>query len=188
MKTANRIVTVVAVVVILTCGAAEATSLALLSLEELTAAAEAVVHARCVANQSKWERGEIWTFTQFEVLDVLKGRAPAQITVRLIGGRVGHVSSIVSLAPRFRPSEEVILFLEHTGAAEFSITAWSAGTFRVRRDLKSGAQLVSQDTCGQPVFDHLTRQFRAAGLCHVSLAVLQERIEAGARETGANPR
>ena len=94
---------------------ASATTLERMSVAKMTLAAQLVVRAQCVANSARWDGGEIWTFTSFAVVDSWKGApsgAAQQLTVRLLGGTVGNLSSTVSGVPRFRPGEEVILFLQ----------------------------------------------------------------------------
>ncbi|MGH9791280.1 MAG: hypothetical protein ACRD5W_08740, partial [Candidatus Acidiferrales bacterium] len=78
---------------LLAVAAAQATTLRRMSLDELTADSGAVVRARCVAIESRWEGGRIWTFTTFEVVETLKGNALSTIRVRLIGGRAGSLTS-----------------------------------------------------------------------------------------------
>jgi hypothetical protein len=71
-----------------------ATTLARLSLEQMAHAADAVVRVRCVSVESRWDRGAIWTFTRFDVLETLKGNPPQRVLVRLPGGRVGTSAQI----------------------------------------------------------------------------------------------
>jgi len=125
------------------CTAATGTTLARLSVAQMTHAAKRIVRARCLANSTAWDTGEIWTFTTFEVEENWKG-APhdKQIAVRLLGGTVGGLTSSVSGVPRFVNGEEAILFLEPTTRGDFSIVSWMQGTFRVRRDGVSGRESV----------------------------------------------
>ncbi len=157
-------------------GLARATTLARMNLDELAATADAVVHVRCLQNESRWEGGEIWTFTSFEVVETLKGAVPRLLSVRLLGGQVGHLISSVSGVPRFAPGEEAILFLERTRAGDFSVTGWVVGTFRIRRDGGSGEQRVTQDSSGIAVFDAATRGFRAAGIRNLPLEEFRRRV------------
>ena len=98
------------------CGAsaARATTIERMSLEKMSRTAKVIVRARCVGNSTTQDAGEIWTFTNFAVEEVWRGAAPAQITVRLLGGRAGNLTSSVSGVPRFQAGEEVLLFLEPT--------------------------------------------------------------------------
>lgn len=158
--------------------AARATTLARMNLDELAAAAEAVVHAQCLGNASRWEGGEIWTFTSFEVMETMKGAVPRLLTVRLLGGQVGHLVSTVSGVPRFVPGEEAILFLERTRVGDFSVTGWAVGTFRIHRDARSGKQRVTQESSSVAVFNPATLTFRAAGIRNLPLDEFRRRLAA----------
>lgn len=162
-----------------------ATTLVRMDLDELAAAASVVARVRCVDNESREDGGEIWTFTRFEVVETLKGSAPREITVRLLGGRAGHLISRVEGVPRFEPGEEAFLFLEPTRAGDLSVTSWVQGTFRIRRDPAAGREGVTQDTSGVTVFDPATRQFRAGGVRNLPVEQFRQRVrealERGAR-------
>ncbi len=159
-------------------GVARATTLARMSIEELTAAAELVARVRCAGNTTRWENGEIWTITTFDVVEVWKGHAPAQIIVRLIGGRVGHMVSTVAGVPRFTSGEEVVLFLEPQGREEFSVTSWVQGTFRIARDGASDREVVSQDTATFPLFDPATRRYISTGIRRLPLEQFRQQVVA----------
>lgn len=169
---------VVLAILLFAAASARATTLARLTIEQMTAAAAVVARARCVASDARWDAGELWTHTTFEVIEVWKGQAPQTIAVRLIGGRAGNIISSVPEAPRFQPGEEVVLFLEPAPAGEFTVTSWAQGTFRICRDPLSGAERVTQDSAGLPVFDPATRQFRAGGMRGALLETLRARVEA----------
>ncbi len=173
--------------ILLVALAARATTLARMTLNELVAAAEVVARAQCLGSESRWEGGEIWTFTTFELTETLKGVAPRLLTVRLLGGRAGHLISTVDGVPRFRPGEEAILFLERTPAGDFSVTGWVQGTFRIRRDAQTGEESVTQDSSRFGVFDPATRRFRVAGIRQLPLEVFKQRV-AEALERQANGR
>ena len=164
-----------------------ATTLARMNLDELVGAAEVVARVRCLENESRWENGEIWTFTSFEVVETLKGVAPRLVTVRLLGGRVGHVISAVEGVPRFQPGEEAVLFLERLREGDFSVTSWVQGTFRIRFDAQTGQESVTQDSSGFGVFDPATRRFRPSGVRKMRLEVLKQRV-AEALERQLHPR
>jgi len=159
-----------------TAALAPATTLLRLSLERMTHSARAIVRARCVANASGWDAGEIWTFTTFEVQETWKGSPPPQLTVRLLGGRVGQVTSSVSGVPRFGPGEEVVLFLEPTARGDFSVVGWEEGTFRVRQDPRTGESSVTEDSASLATFDPATRRFDAEGIQHMLLDTFRSRV------------
>jgi len=159
---------------------AQSTTLAPLSLAQLTSSAADVVHAECMGNQAMWRDGEIWTVTSFSVLENWKGNSPQEIQVWMIGGRAGPVTSYVPGAPRFRIGEETVLFLEPASSGSFggvlSITAWSEGTFRIHRDPRTFEMRVTQDTAITPNFDPSSRTFRETGIRNWPLAKLKARV------------
>ncbi len=159
-------------------GAAKATTLARMSVAQMSRAAQLIVRARCVENSTGWDAGEIWTFTSFEVREVWQGSAPARISVRLLGGRVGNLTSSVAGIPRFRPGEEVVIFLERTPRGDFSVVSWEQGTFRVRREAATGSESVTQDSATFATFDPATRQFEAAGIRNLPLETFRARVNA----------
>jgi hypothetical protein len=167
--------------ILLAAAAAPATTLLRMSLEKLSRAAAVIVRAQCLENFTAWEGGEIWTFTSFDVQEVWSGAAPGKITVRLLGGRVADVTSTVPGVPRFRPGEEVVLFLEPTPRGDFSIVSWQQGAFRIRLDAPSGAENVTQDTAAFATFDPDTRQFQAAGIRNLPLATFRAQVAAALR-------
>jgi hypothetical protein len=159
-------------------GAATATTLARMSVAQMSHAAQAIVRARCVENSAGWDAGEIWTFTSFEVQEVWQGSAPARITVRLLGGRVGNLTSSVTGVPRFRSGEEVVLFLERTSRGDFSIVSWEQGTFRIRREAATGSESVTQDSASFATFDPATRQFETAGIRNLPIETFRAQVDA----------
>jgi len=162
-----------------------ATTLARLSLDQLAAAADATARVRCSSAQSRWENGQIWTVTSFDVLETMKGTLPARITVRLPGGRVGHFTAIVDGTPKFNAAEEVVVFLERipgglkvepAPGGGFSVAAWVEGTFRIRRDPRTGVETVTQDSSNFAVFDAATRTFHTEGIRRMPMEQFRERV------------
>lgn len=162
-----------------TAGAATAaTTLLRMSLAEMSQTARVIVRARCAGNSTGWDAGEIWTFTSFDSKETWRGSTPARFTVRLLGGRIGNLTSSVSGVPRFGPGEDVVLFLEATARGDFSIVGWEEGTFRVRSDPRTGEDEVTQDTASFATFDPSTRQFEIEGIQHMPLTMFRARVAA----------
>jgi hypothetical protein len=162
-----------------------ATTLARLSFDQLSAAADATACVRCTSAQSRWENGQIWTVTTFEVLETMKGTLPPQITVRLPGGRVGHLTATVDGTPKFTVADEVVVFLERipgglkvepAPGGGFSVAAWVEGTFRIRRDSRTGVETVTQDSSNFAVFDAATRTFHTEGIRRMPMEQFRERV------------
>jgi len=165
------------------CAAVLGTTLEKMPLERMADVARVIVRARCVSNSTGWDAGEIWTVTTFEVAETWKGLATDRVTVRLLGGTVGSLTSTVSGVPRFRTGEEVVLFLEPTTRGDFTVVSWQQGTFRVGRDPRNGAQIVTQDTAAFETFDTRTRQFKASGIRDLPLEAFRARVQAAVAES-----
>ena len=168
---------------LLTGAPARSTTLIRLSVAQMTQAAQLVIRARCVENSVRWEGGEIWTFTTFAVEETWKGPLntfPNQyLTIRLLGGTVGHFTSNISGVPRFSPGEEVVLFLEPAVPQGcFSVVSWLQGTFRLHEDLRTGRQIAVQDSAAFETFEPGTRSFHQSGLRNIQIEDLRDLVEA----------
>jgi hypothetical protein len=170
---------------LLSAFAADATTIARMPLAQIAQAAPLIVRARCTANSVAFDAGEIWTFTSFQVEEIWRGEAPLQITVRLLGGTMGNITSHVSGVPQFRPGEDIILFLQPTKRGDFSIVSWQQGTFRISRDSAGTAAYVTQDTASFATFDPATRQFQATGIRHMPLETFHAHVEAALQSAGS---
>ncbi len=164
-----------------TGGAAAGTTLARMTVAQMSQTAQVIARARCLGSATGWDAGEIWTLTSFEVEEAWRGSPPARITVRLLGGRVGNLTSSVSGVPRFRAGEEVILFLERTPRGDFTVVSWEQGTFRIRREVATGQESVTQDTASFATFDPATRRFEATGARNLPLETFRARVESAIR-------
>jgi hypothetical protein len=174
-----RMLTLFILVALLSTAAAlRATTLARLSLDQLTAAADAVARVRCVSVESRWENGGIWTVTTFAVVETMKGALPMRITVRLPGGRVGHLTASVDGTPKFIAGEEAVVFLEGSPTGGFTVTGWVEGTFRIGHDPRTARETVTQDSSTFAVFDTATRTFRTEGVRRMAIEQFRERVTA----------
>jgi hypothetical protein len=158
--------------------AIRATTLARLSLGQLAAGSDAVTRVRCAGAESRWENGSIWTVTTFDVVETLKGQLPREITVRLPGGRVGHLTAAVDGTPKFNPGIEAVVFLERSRAGDFTVAGWVEGTFRISRDSRTGSETVTQDSSAFAVFDTASHTFRTEGIRRMPIEEFRARIAA----------
>jgi hypothetical protein len=161
--------------------AASATTLSRLKLEDLAEESTAVARMRCLGATSQWEQGEIWTETRFEVVEGEKGALPAVVTVRLLGGSVGHLHSHVDEVPAFRAGEEVYLFLWSRDGEPYQVLGWSQGTFRIARNPQSGLEMVTQDSASAAMFDPRARAFRCGGIRNLPVAIFREKLHKALR-------
>lgn len=156
--------------------ALSATTLSRLRFTELAQESTAVARLRCLSAISRWEKGEIWTETRFEVLETEKGLLPGLVSVRMLGGRVEHLHARVDGVPAFRPGEEVYLFLWGRAGEPYAVLGWSQGTFRIEKNPQTGAETVTQDSAAMPVFDPQTQQFRREGVRNLPVDLFRERL------------
>lgn len=161
---------------------ASATTLSRLKMDDLAQESTAIARLRCLGATSLWENGEIWTDTKFEVVQREKGDLPDIVTVRLLGGSVGHLRSHVDEVPTFRAGEEVYLFLLARDGEPYQILGWSQGTFRIARDAHSGLEMVTQDSAAGPVFDPQAHAFRRGGIRNLSLSIFREKLHKAMRQ------
>lgn len=162
--------------------AANATTLSRLRFEELVNQATAVARLRCISVESRWQDGEIWTETRFEMVEVNKGLLSGVVSVRMLGGRVGNLHSRIDGVPAFRPGEEAYVFLWGHEGEPFRVLGWSQGTFRIDRDLHTGVERVTQDSAAIPVFDPRTRHFRHGGIRNLPIAIFQLKLRKALEE------
>jgi hypothetical protein len=166
---------------------AHSSALERMSLAKLSRTAQAIVRARCVANSTRWEDGEIWTIADFQIEETWKGATPYRFTIRLLGGTVGNITSTVEGVPRFQSGDDVVLFLETTKYGDYSVESWMQGTFRVALDRRTSSALITQDTAAFTTFDPVTKTFAATGMRGVSLEDFHRRVsEALAQNAGAS--
>jgi hypothetical protein len=161
---------------------ASATTLSQLKLEDLALESTAVARLRCLGATSRWEQGEIWTETRFAVVQREKGELPGVVTVRLLGGNVGHLRSHVDEVPAFRAGEEVYLFLWARDGEPYQVLGWSQGTFRIARNSQSGLEVVTQDSASSAVFDPQARVFRRGGIRNLPVAIFREKLHKALRQ------
>lgn len=167
---------------VLTAIVANATTFARMEFGELAQQATAIARMRCLGAESRWENGEIWTETRFEVLERDKGLLPRIVTVRMLGGSAGHFHSRVEGVPAFRAGEEVYLFLWGHEGEPLRVLGWSQGTFRIARDTRSGMERVTQDSSAEPVFDVQTREFRRGGIRNLPVGIFQLKLKRALEE------
>lgn len=160
-----------------------ATTLARLHFVQLAQESTAVARLRCLDISSRWEQGEIWTDSVFEVLEREKGALPELVSVRMPGGRVGSLHAIVDGAPAFRRGEEVYLFLWAVQGKPYSVLGWSQGIFRITKNPQSGLETVTQDSAEMPIFDPHAKQFRREGIRNMPVVVFRERVWNALKQT-----
>lgn len=125
--------------------AGRATLVPRLDFEALNAQADSIVHARVTRSWSEWdaERRFIWTHYELAVHEVLKGNAVRAMIVSEPGGALDGRTLRVAGAVRFRPGEELVLFLYRTPIGYMRTVGWGQGKFSVANGRVNGASLQS---------------------------------------------
>ena len=172
----NFLLIVFLIGVVLIAIVAQATTLVRLTFPELVKNSSAIAHVRCLGSQAVFENGEIWTDTSLEVLESNKGNLPAIVVVRQPGGKLAHLESRVDGTPQFRVSEELYLFLAGQPGGRFFLVGWSQGTFRVRRNPRTGLTTVTQDSAEIPAYDPQSREFTKTGVKDMRLDSFREQL------------
>src|SRR5579859_3978277 len=166
----------------LTAAFANGTTLARLRFDDLARQSAAIARLRCLGSEFRWDRGELWTETRFEVLERNKGLLPGIVTVRTIGGTSGHLHSHVDGVPVFFSGEEVYLFLWQRPGEPFRVLGWAQGTFRISRSEPGGVETVTQDSALAPIFDPRTRTFRHGGIRKLPITIFQLKLRKALEE------
>lgn len=141
----KKLLATIAAVALMLSSAAEAIIITPMTFEELVDEAVAVVYARVADVRGQWtpDRRSIDSVITLEALRYLKGDLGRAVLMRLPGGETGDVINVIPGAPVLREGELVVLFLESRGPAVPSPLGLGQGIFRVNRDARSGAMLVS---------------------------------------------
>jgi hypothetical protein len=135
-----------------------------LSLEEMVQGSERIVHGRCVRTWSAWDaaRQFIWTHSEIEILDPLKGGPLRTVVVSEPGGVVDGIGMSVEGAPRYPTGEEMVLFLYRTPVGYWRARGMGQGRFNIWNDAQgvrrvrggaSGVALVETAVAAQPGTD-----------------------------------
>ena len=172
-------IVIAAAIALAFAAAISATTIERMSLQKMAQSAPVIVRAQCKGNSVVRDAGEVWTLSSFAVEETWRGETTPQITVRLLGGRMGDITAHVSGVPRFQPGEDVVLFLEPTKRGDFSVVSWEQGTFRIRRNPSGGTpEIVTQDSASFATFDPATRTFNASGIRNMPLDAFHARVDA----------
>ncbi len=111
---------------------------AYLSDEDMVRLSDAIVTGKVTSVNSQWVSTAggpaIVTDVVVTVEDVVKGTAnkDGDIYLRLAGGRVGGIVTVISELPEFTENEEVILYLENDPQQGYVLVAGSRGKFSVQ--------------------------------------------------------
>ena len=126
--------------------AAAATTVIPMSVERLATQSSHIVYARALGHHSAWnaDHTRIFTYTQFQVMQTLKGNTPATIVVKQLGGHAGGYNMKVAGVRYWQNGEDAVLFLQPTAPSDgtYRVTGLMQGNFRATQT-SSGKVVVS---------------------------------------------
>jgi hypothetical protein len=164
---------------------AQATLVKPMSVEELTSAASVVVEGQATETWTSWNatHTRIYTYSRVEVSRTLKGSPGEFVIVKQVGGSAGGYTQHVSGVRPIQTGEEALLFLRpsevHDGT--MVIVGLMQGQFRLARDSKTGAKVVSNGVLGAEEMQSgssTAQPYRGSAL---TLAQIEARIQKAVR-------
>jgi len=133
---------------------ASATSLLPLTLEQLSTRADLIFYGKVISNEVKKDEqsGQIATFTEFEVINLIKGTAGSTHTIKQIGGfhKNSNTRLMIHGVPEFQTGKEYVVFLPKKSSLGFcSPLGLHQGSFPVSTEnnekiINSGRNLAEQ--------------------------------------------
>src|SRR5690349_15691360 len=134
-------------VLMILAGNASATTVRIPADDDLIIGARAIVRGRVLAISCDFDpQGRICTYVTLRVNEVLKGQITSRrIVLREPGGQVGLQGSTIFGAPRFRPEEEVLLYLDSWNDGSLRVHQLFLGKFNVTRDAATRQLMVTRD-------------------------------------------
>lgn len=129
--------------------ATRATSVTPPTFAELVAESQLIVRARVQSVRADWvdspQGRVIKTFVTLAVLKPLKGQAPAELTLQLLGGEIdGHGMQVAGM-PRFQPGQLEFLFISGNGVRFCPLVGLMHGRYRVLADPATGRDYVARN-------------------------------------------
>jgi hypothetical protein len=109
----------------------------LVPLEKMVEASDRIVVGKVLGLESKWDKNGtlIWTYVTLSCQQIIKGPVSEnQITIRVMGGKVGEVGVHVSHVPIFRKGETALVFLQENEKGLFDVLNWREGKYTFAQD------------------------------------------------------
>ncbi len=124
-----------------------ATSVIMLSDEDLIVSVRAIVQGEVSAIESRFseDKSQIYTYITVKVKKVLKGKIESQeIVTRQLGGTVGDIGQEVYGAPSFYVGEKVLLYLNTADDGALRVAHLFMGKFSIVHDSQNNKKYVKR--------------------------------------------
>jgi uncharacterized protein (DUF2249 family) len=157
--------TALALSLLMTPVVANATIVQALNLEQISKEAAVVVHGHVRTQTAAWnpEKTRIYTVTEVQVVEPIKGphQASSTIRIRQLGGTVDGITQTIVGNAKLKVDEEVVLFLDHDPSKQLHyVVGMAQGKFAV--DRRSGTPRVVRSLKGLALADIETHQISDA--------------------------
>jgi len=100
-----------------------ATSLLPISLQQLSTRASVIIYAEVISNETKKDAqsGHIATFTEFKIIDLIKGDAGSTHTIKQLGGydKTSNTRVHIHGVPAFQTGKQYVVFLPEESSLGF---------------------------------------------------------------------
>jgi hypothetical protein len=133
---------------------ASATSVLPITLQQLSTRATLIFYGQVVSNEVKKDEqsGHVATFTEFEIIELIKGDAGSTHTIKQIGGyhRESKTRLLVHGIPEFQAGKKYVVFLPEKSSLGFSSPlglhqgSFSVSTINDEQVVSSGRNLAAQ--------------------------------------------
>lgn len=103
------------------------------SIERLVKSSDIIVIGKCLTSYSDWnsKKSEIYTYTLFDPIQILKGQTEVPLIIETLGGQVGSLVSTVIGAPTFINGNKFVLFLFRKRSGQLGIVGLNRGKFNI---------------------------------------------------------
>jgi hypothetical protein len=120
------------------------------TLDELTAEAQLIVHARVAHVDARQAPGtlRVERVVSLDVLRALKGSPDARLVVVLPGGTYGRYRTVVPGVPEVSDGDEAVLFLRPSASGAPELVGFTQGVLRIRVDPGTGQRTVAAPVVG----------------------------------------
>lgn len=148
----NKLLLVGVITTALTAPVLNASTIVQKSFEQVSESAELVFEGRVSGLWTESEGKKIYTWVEFEILDVVKGSyGTDQISLRYLGGSSGERSMKVDRMRQPEIGEQGIYFVNDiTKKYVHPLVGWGQGHFLLK-PVKAGGPLKVHDSRGRPV-------------------------------------
>jgi len=135
---------------------AAATSMLPISLEQLSTRADLIFYGKIISNEVKkdTQSGQIATFTNFKIINLIKGNAGNTHTIKQLGGfdKSSNTRLMIRGVPKFIVGEEYVVFLPKKSSLGFcSPLGLHQGSFPVSTEKNEKVIGNGRNLAAQPV-------------------------------------